>query len=1422
MIKKFLLMFISSIVAGAFAAPVTETVSEENKSKLVFLEYLEGSKKVGIETKYVPNYDTTVKFKGAFIGNASYYRLFASYNGEEDNACRIITQKDATKGIYFYCFWSAKKPISVPLPGLGTIFEGQMSTNSVTVNSQTFMRNLVNQPTIIPNRNNQPVYLFDQSTSDSAKSRIYYIEFLEKGVSVYRFLPCAYDNVVGVYDEVNSVFYKKSTGTGTISGHNFTVEMEASAYPMAVGGVTPDVIVRHYETGEVMTKGVDYTVTYSNNTKPGKATATVKHIDGSKCFGTRTINYNILYDYRVAPDNEVPSGGDGSSWDKPMTFSAAVAKAVAGDTIRMKAGTYTRTASLTIDKAITVYGGYKGEKNSDPADDWDLADDPVSTLDGAKSSSVPQAVYVTLTSGTTRFYRVGFIRCLRHGIMKSGAGSLEMYDCRLANNGATEMLTAGEAWGENVGGRGGLFNGSTTSSHLVLSNCVFEGNVYTRINTKDEPSYLYYNGCGDGASIWNFNRVVIDDCMFKSNGVPADCSDNLLRSGKAAALYVKNAPVTARNTTFKGNSYILSSGHDTGIMHLEGACAGSLFTNCRWIGNRGDCSTFGTPKMQSAVYLQLGNSTDEVDFENCTIAYNIMGTAGSCAAGLTAAKGTANVKNSILYGNVVFTGSTANTTDADIMAHANGKVNLRNSMTSVDLTGKANVNLEASIYGDPLFVSPLASFYDCIDASGITPISSKTYTSVHFKEGAYEDIMNLDVHLLSAKGYFDNAGNSRVAEVTSKAIDAGSVESDYSNEPMPNGGVVNLGCYGNTPEASQSPAGGQPTLAGDDVSVTFTEYGQPMIAVTPKAGDASVEYKATVAISVTGKVKGIGAVVEEVNKTYNFTQSGVGNGDPIEMAVGEIFEPSSQLTISVTVSAEGAQNVTVEKKVSVSGTLPECYGYGNNSVVHYWPEAPGRNDGSSWVHAYRDLSSALAALTPEKNELWIAGSNVLKLTTAATTLSFDTKLRGGFTEYSNVPDDREQGAISVLDGNNERSPLNITVSSGATCFIERVKFCRSATRNILKSGSGNLSMVNCIVSDCDKSMQGSGIYLSGGVNTFDSCEFRNLKHAVGDYHEAGAAMYVAGANKVILENCKFEGNGAFVAQNHRDAPGGSAIYSANAPIIASGCRFVGNVERTEKHTDFRSAGCVTVNGNCGGSAFTNCLWLGNCGTYSDASKVGTSTNAAAVVVNLSSASSTVDFANCTFAYNMSDSALSPTGILLLKGKGNAVNSIFTGAVTGAYSRVANQVYVNKGSSMTFDYCMFDGEGDYGAAEGGTVTASNIMYGDPRLVYSRDDFASGGNVDLGNGIYKSNGSGIASVLANANAHLRGGTGYADENTGLVMSGYRRDASPAIDAGKPGYDCSLEPQPNGRRVNLGFYGNTPWATMSDRRGMKIIIR
>ena len=38
----------------------------------------------------------------------------------------------------------------------------------------------------------------------------------------------------------------------------------------------------------------------------------------------------------------------------------------------------------------------------------------------------------------------------------------------------------------------------------------------------------------------------------------------------------------------------------------------------------------------------------------------------------------------------------------------------------------------------------------------------------------------------------------------SPCIDAGDPASDYSQEPSPNGGRINMGCYGNTSEATTS------------------------------------------------------------------------------------------------------------------------------------------------------------------------------------------------------------------------------------------------------------------------------------------------------------------------------------------------------------------------------------------------------------------------------------------------------------------------------------------------------------------------------------------------------------------------------------------------------------------------------------------
>lgn len=69
----------------------------------------------------------------------------------------------------------------------------------------------------------------------------------------------------------------------------------------------------------------------------------------------------------------------------------------------------------------------------------------------------------------------------------------------------------------------------------------------------------------------------------------------------------------------------------------------------------------------------------------------------------------------------------------------------------------------------------------------------------------FVDPNNGDYHLRSQAGRWDpNSESWVIDDVTSPCIDAGNPNSEYSAEPWPNGHRVNMGAYGNTPEASRS------------------------------------------------------------------------------------------------------------------------------------------------------------------------------------------------------------------------------------------------------------------------------------------------------------------------------------------------------------------------------------------------------------------------------------------------------------------------------------------------------------------------------------------------------------------------------------------------------------------------------------------
>jgi hypothetical protein len=70
----------------------------------------------------------------------------------------------------------------------------------------------------------------------------------------------------------------------------------------------------------------------------------------------------------------------------------------------------------------------------------------------------------------------------------------------------------------------------------------------------------------------------------------------------------------------------------------------------------------------------------------------------------------------------------------------------------------------------------------------------------------FVDAANGDYHLMSQSGRWNPASESWIMDdVTSPCIDAGDPGTSVGLEPSPNGGIINMGAYGGTAQASKSP-----------------------------------------------------------------------------------------------------------------------------------------------------------------------------------------------------------------------------------------------------------------------------------------------------------------------------------------------------------------------------------------------------------------------------------------------------------------------------------------------------------------------------------------------------------------------------------------------------------------------------------------
>jgi len=330
----------------------------------------------------------------------------------------------------------------------------------------------------------------------------------------------------------------------------------------------------------------------------------------------------------------------------------------------------------------------------------------------------------------------------------------------------------------NAGESGGAIQGS----NLILDHCTFVEN--------------YSWGHGGAA---DFGGATVNDCVF---------TENRARQGGALRLGgVLTSVHTVVRCVFRGN---------TAAPYVGGAilCVGNArIESCLFVGNTavsggGVCHSQGGDVVVVNSLL-VGNqaggrggawSTREgssLEIVNCTILENRAPEAPFLAVDINSdpCSSRVSVVNCVVSNGGPEIWSNDSPVEIAYSCIEQGIIALDEQEDWLVL-GPGNIN------GDPCFVD-LGHW----DTNGTPEDSNDDF----FVEGDY--------HLRSQAGRWDPNSASWVQDdVTSPCIDAGDPNSPIGHEPFPNGGMINMGAYGGTAEASKSYFGAPPCetiIAGD-------------------------------------------------------------------------------------------------------------------------------------------------------------------------------------------------------------------------------------------------------------------------------------------------------------------------------------------------------------------------------------------------------------------------------------------------------------------------------------------------------------------------------------------------------------------------------------------------------------------------------
>jgi len=213
------------------------------------------------------------------------------------------------------------------------------------------------------------------------------------------------------------------------------------------------------------------------------------------------------------------------------------------------------------------------------------------------------------------------------------------------------------------------------------------------------------------------------------------------------------------------SGFVITGGRGPSAGAILCSSSNPTIANCLIAGNR------VTDPNGAVVYC----TNSDAAFVNCTISGNHASWEG---AALYLVNSRVVVVNSIVWGN----------TPAEILTHDARQPLVRYSAVAGGWPGPGCIN------ADPLFASV-----------GYWAAPGRPGVAVRPDDPGAVWIMG-DYHLQSQMGRYDPRAHNKwvLDRLTSPCIDAGDPSNSVGPEPSPNGGIINMGVYGGTAEASKS------------------------------------------------------------------------------------------------------------------------------------------------------------------------------------------------------------------------------------------------------------------------------------------------------------------------------------------------------------------------------------------------------------------------------------------------------------------------------------------------------------------------------------------------------------------------------------------------------------------------------------------